>query len=81
MRGLPKKKGEEMAEVEKKVAVPLPPGMSEAEFVKIFSTFTKARIAGKQRDAATRAAHKRLIAAHEAEYNKYYAEEFKKQGE
>jgi len=55
--------------------------MSEAEFVKIFSTFTKARIAGKQRDTATRAAHKRLIAAHEAEYNKYYAEEFKKQGE
>lgn len=58
------------------VSVPLPPGMDAATFLKLFGTFQKARITGKQKDTATRASVKRLIDAHSPEYDRIYAEEY-----
>lgn len=62
------------------VSIPLPAGMSEEEFLKLFGTFQKARITGKQKDTATRAAMKRIVAAHQPEYDRFYAEEYTKAG-
>jgi len=53
----------------------LPPGMSEAEFMKAFGTFMKQRQDGKVRDKAIRDATKELISNHKDEFedlkNKY----------
>ena len=65
---------------EESVSIPLPAGMTKEEFLKLFSTFQKARVTGKQRDTAIRAATKRLIAAHQPEYDRYYNEEYAKAG-
>lgn len=64
----------------KNVQVPLPPGMSQDEFLKLFNTFQKARVTGKARDTATRASVKTLITRHQAEYDALYAEEYAKAG-
>lgn len=62
------------------VSIPLPEGMSETDFMKLFTTFQKSRVIGKQRDTATRAAMKRLIDGHKPEYDRLYNEEYAKVG-
>ena len=65
---------------EGQVTLPLPPGMSEEDFLKLFGTFQKQRVTGKAKDTATRTAVKKLITAHQAEYDRYYNDEYAKSG-
>lgn len=65
---------------EGQVTLPVPPGMTEEQFLKLFQTFQSQRITGKAKGTATSAAHKRLIEAHQAEYDRYYKEEYAKAG-
>lgn len=52
------------------VKIPLPEGMSQEDFLKLFNTFQKQRVATGARDKAVRSATKDLITAHKAEYEK-----------
>jgi len=79
VKGPTKKKGEAMAK-EAQVTFPLPPGMSEEDFRKLFATFQKLRITGKARDTAARTAMKKLITLHQVEYDGYYKDEYAKAG-
>ena len=69
-----------MADKPGQVSINLPPGMTADDFQKAFATFQKARVAGKVRDTATRSAMKRLITAHQREYDGFYDEEYAKAG-
>ena len=60
----------------KKVSVDLPEGMDEAQFAQLFGTFQKQRITGKLKGTATTKAVKRLIVAHQPEYDRFYDEEY-----
>lgn len=75
-----KRKGVNMPDGKGTVSVPLPANMTEDEFLKLFGTFQKARITGKQKDTATRATMKKITTAHQAEYDRIYAEEYAKAG-
>lgn len=61
-----------------KTPVELPENMTEEEFKKLFGTWQKQRVEGQTKGKATNAALKRLKAAHEADYNRFYEEELKK---
>jgi hypothetical protein len=52
------------------VKIPLPEGMSQEDFLKLFNTFQKQRVATGARDKAVRSATKDLIALHKPEYEK-----------
>lgn len=58
---------------ENKVSIQLPPGMSEAQFMKAFETFQNARITATIRDKAVRASIKELIENHRPEYENLVA--------
>ena len=53
------------------VQVEIPAGMSAEDLNKLFGTFLKQRVSGKARDKAKASAIKKLIAAHEEEYEKF----------
>lgn len=61
-----------------KVMVTLPEGMDEAKFNELFGTFQKQRVTGKLKGTATTKAVKRLITAHQAEYDGFYDDEYAK---
>jgi hypothetical protein len=50
--------------------IQLPEGMTMEEFMKVFESFQKQRVAGKDRDKSIRIATQVTIAAHKAEYDK-----------
>ncbi len=52
------------------IQMTLPPGMTQEEFMKAFSSFQKQRISTASRDKATRSATKDLIALHKEEFEK-----------
>lgn len=69
-----------MADKPGQVSVPLPPGMAQDEFLKLFKTFQNARIVGKQKDTAFRATLAKMKDLHAAEWDRIYAEEYTKAG-
>jgi tripartite-type tricarboxylate transporter receptor subunit TctC len=60
------------------VTITLPPGVSAEAYKKSYESWQNQRIATGQRDKATREANARLKSAHEAEFDKYYKEEYAK---
>ena len=58
-----------------KVEFDLPVGVSADDFPKLFSTFMKQRVSTAARDKAVRTATKKIIKAHQPEYDKYLAAE------
>ena len=60
------------------VTITLPPGVTAEAYKKSYESWQNQRIATQQRDKATREALGRLKAAHEAEFDKYYKEEYAK---
>lgn len=67
-----------MADPKQQISVPLPPGMSQEEFLKLFGTFQKQRVEGKRKDTAFRATLSRIKTAHEAEWDRIFQEELAK---
>jgi len=67
----PKGKGEQ-------ITITLPPGVSAEQYTKSYGSWQNQRIATTQRDKATREALGRLKDAHKPEFDRYYAEEYKK---
>jgi hypothetical protein len=61
------------------LGVPVPPGMNAEQVKKLWQTFLKQRVAGKQKDNAYRATVKRMKELHPAEWDKIYNEELAKQ--
>lgn len=64
-----------MADPKQQVSVPLPPNMSQEEFLKLFGTFQKQRVEGKRKDQAFRATLSRIKANHSDEWDSIYQEE------
>lgn len=60
------------------ITITLPPGVSAEAYQKSYDSWQNQRIATQQRDKATREALGRLKEAHKVEFDKYYAEEYKK---
>jgi hypothetical protein len=61
-----------------KTPVELPEGMTVEEFTKLFGTFVKNRTEGQYKGKATAKAVTRLKAAHQADYDRFYEEEYAK---
>jgi hypothetical protein len=64
----------------KTVTIPLPPGMTEEEYLKLFGTFEKVHIKGKAIGRAEGRAVRRLLNAHKDELLALRKEEWKKEG-
>jgi hypothetical protein len=61
-----------------KITITLPPGVSAEAYTKSYESWQNQRVATQQRDKATREALSRLKDAHKPEFDKLYAEEYKK---
>ena len=62
------------------VQVALPEGMTSEQFTKLMGTFVKGAVRGKKVGAANTKAIATLKKAHSADFKKYLAEEYVKQG-